>query len=114
MEGSEIFAAETFVTEEDYEWLRTMLSTIMGEDDIYEDLVYDEQMQTDESKWKSVGEELADIYQPVRDFVETFRAGVEDNIAEALWALSDSFELFWGGNLVDVLRRLHRVKYTIR
>ena len=113
VEGSEIFAAETFVTEEDYEWLRTMLSTIMGEDDIYEDLVYDEQMQTDESKWKSVGEELADIYQPVRDFVETFRAGVEDNIAEALWALSDSFELFWGGNLVDVLRRLHRVKYTI-
>lgn len=113
VEGSDVFGAETFVTEADYEWLRATLTAVMGEDDAYEDLIYDEQMQTDESQWKSVGEELADIYQPVRDFVETFRAGVEDNIAEALWALNDSFELFWGGNLVDVLRRLHRVKYTI-
>ena len=113
VEGSEFLQPETFVTEADYEWLRGMLTTVMGEDDAYEDLIYDEQMQTDESRWKSVGEELADIYQPVRDFVETFRAGVEDNIAEALWSLSDSFELYWGGNLVDVLRRLHRVRYTL-
>lgn len=111
VEGNDLFGTETFVTEEDYEWLRSILVTIMGEDDEYEDLVYDEQMQTDEARWKSVGEELADIYQPVRDFVETFRAGVEDNIAEALWTLNDSFELSWGGNLVDVLRRLHRIKY---
>lgn len=114
VEGGDLFGAETFVTEADYEWLRVTLAAVMGEDDNYEDLIYDEQMQTDEARWKSVSEELADIYQPVRDFVETFRAGVEDNIAEALWALSDSFELSWGGNLVDVLRRLHRVKYTIR
>lgn len=113
VEGSNVFGVETFVTEEDYEWLRGMLTTVMGEDDAYEDLIYDEQMQTDEARWKSVAEELSDIYQPVRDFVETFRNGVEDNITEALWALNDSFELSWGGNLVDVLRRLHRVKYTI-
>ena len=113
VEGSNVFGAESFVTEEDYEWLRAMLTTVMGEDDAYEDLIYDEQMQTDEARWKSVAEELADIYQPVRDFVETFRNGVEDNIAEVLWAINDSFELSWGGNLVDVLRRLHRVKYTI-
>jgi hypothetical protein len=113
VEGGNVFGVETFVTEEDYEWLRAMLTTVMGEDDAYEDLIYDEQMQTDEARWKSVAEELADIYQPVRDFVETFRNGVEDNITEALWALNDSFELSWGGNLVDVLRRLHRVKYTI-
>ena len=114
VEGCEMFGAETYLTEEDYEWVRANLVAVMGEDDSFEDLVYDEQMQTDEARWKSVGEELADIYQPVRDFIETFRAGVEDNIAEALWALNDSFELSWGGNLVDVLRRLHRVKYTVR
>ena len=113
VEGSEAFGVESFVTEEDYEWIRGLVTTIMGEEDSYEDLVYDEQMQTDEARWKSVAEDLADIYQPVRDFVETFRAGVDDNIAEALWALSDSFELYWGGVIVDVLRRLHRVRYTI-
>jgi len=61
VEGSNVFGVETFVTEEDYEWLRTMLTTVMGEDDAYEDLIYDEQMQTDEARWKSVAEELADI-----------------------------------------------------
>ena len=102
------------VEEGDYEWLRGTLTAVMGEDDAYEDLVYDEQMQTDEAHWRSVGEQLADIYQPVRDFVETFRTGVEDNIAEALWTLNDNFELYLGADIVDVLRRLHRVKYSIR
>jgi hypothetical protein len=113
VEGNDFFGVETFVTEADYDWLRAVLTTVMGEDDAFEDLIYDEQMQTDDTRWKSVGEELADIYQPVRDFVETFRMGVEDNIAEALWALNDSFELSWGTNLVDVLRRLHRIKYPV-
>lgn len=113
VEGNEFFGVETFVTEADYDWLRAVLTTVMGEDDAFEDLIYDEQMQTDDTRWKSVAEELADIYQPVRDFVETFRMGVEDNIAEALWALNDSFELSWGTNLVDVLRRLHRIKYPV-
>ena len=112
--GSEVYGSESFVTEGDYEWLRSTLTAVMGEDDAYEDLVYDEQMQTDESHWRSVGEQLADIYQPVRDFVETFRSGVEDNIAEALWTLNDNFELYLGADIVDVMRRLHRVKYTIR
>lgn len=113
VEGNEFFGVETFVTEADYDWLRAVLTTVMGEDDAFEDLIYDEQMQTDDTRWKSVAEELADIYQPVRDFVETFRMGVEDNIAEALWVLNDSFELSWGTNLVDVLRRLHRIKYPV-
>ncbi|MBP3823398.1 MAG: DUF5063 domain-containing protein [Bacteroidaceae bacterium] len=114
VEGGDLYGAESFVTEGDYEWLRGTLTAVMGEDDAYEDLVYDEQMQTDEAHWRSVGEQLADIYQPVRDFVETFRTGVEDNIAEALWTLNDNFELYLGADIVDVLRRLHRVKYSIR
>ncbi|MBP5770314.1 MAG: DUF5063 domain-containing protein [Bacteroidaceae bacterium] len=113
VEGSSVFGAETFVTEQDYNWLRANLAAVMGDADEYEDLIYDEQMQTDESRWQSVSENLSDIYQAVRDFVETFRGGMEDNIEEALWTLNENFELFWGGNLVDVLRRLHRIRYTI-
>ena len=32
---------------------------------------------------------------------------------DALWAVRDSFELYWGQNLVDTLRRLHRLKYAL-
>lgn len=113
VEGGAEYGAESHVTEEDYEWLRATLARVMGDADSYEDLIYDEDMQTDDTRWQSVSENLADIYQPVRDFVETYRRGVDENIEEALWSLNDSFELFWGGNLVDVLRRLHRIRYMI-
>ncbi|MCR4994420.1 MAG: DUF5063 domain-containing protein [Bacteroidales bacterium] len=111
VDGSEDYAPEQFVTEQDYNWLRVVLADVMAEQDEYEDFVYDEAVQTDEVRWRRVSEGLADIYQPVRDFVECFRAGVEANIEEALWALNDNFELYWGADLVDTLRRLHRTRY---
>ena len=107
-----IFNGGDIVTEQDYNWLRAILSDVMAELDEYEDFVYDETVQTDEVRWHRVSEDLADIYQPVRDFVECFRTGVEENIEEALWTLNDNFELYWGGNLVDTLRRLHRTRYA--
>ena len=112
VDGGDEYAPQSFVTEQDYNWLRAILSDVMAELDEYEDFVYDETVQTDEVRWHRVSEDLADIYQPVRDFVECFRTGVEENIEEALWTLNDNFELYWGGNLVDTLRRLHRTRYA--
>jgi hypothetical protein len=112
VEGNDEFEPETYVTEQDYNWLRAILADVMAEEDEYEDFVYDEGVRMEESCWKRVSEGLADIYQPVRDFVETFRNGVEENIEEALWALNDHFELYWGSDLVDTLRRLHRTRYV--
>jgi len=111
VEGGASFGTETYVTEQDYNWLRAILADVLGDEDEYEDVVRGDAMETDDIRWMRISEGLADIYQPVRDFVECFRNGVAENIEDALWALNDSFELYWGGNLVDVLRRLHRLKY---
>ena len=111
VEGDADFSPETYVTEQDYNWVRAVIADVMGEEDEYEDFVYDEAVQMEETRWMSVAEGLADIYQAVRNFVECFRNGVEENIEEALWAVSDHFELYWGANLVDTLRRLHRIYY---
>jgi len=111
VDGGEEYAPASFVTEQDYNWLRAILSEVMAEQDEYEDFVYDEGVQTDEVRWCRVSENLSDIYQPVRDFVECFRTGVEENIEESLWALNDSFELYWGTDLVNALRRLHRTRF---
>ena len=46
VEGSNVFGAESFVTEEDYEWLRAMLTTVMGEDDAYEMFMMELEMIT--------------------------------------------------------------------
>jgi len=102
------------VTEEDYNWLRRVVWSILGHDDQYLDVSYEETLQTDETKWKSVSENLADAYQPIRNFLAAYQGGVEECMHDALWAVVDNFKLYWGQSIVDAMRRLHQLKYAFR
>lgn len=102
------------VTEEDYNYVRDGVYSLLKEHDEYEMLVWDEDMQTEESRWCSVSEGLADIYQALRNFVAVYQQRVEPCMLDALWQLRDNFELYWGQTLLDTLRQLHRIKYTIK
>lgn len=103
---------EELVTEQDYEWLRAVVVAVMGPDDEYLDVSPADGLQTEETQLKSVAEGLADIYQALRNFVGTYKHGVEESMYEALWLLTDSFELYWGERVVDTLRVLHRLQYA--
>ena len=111
VEGDEEFYPEEFVTEQDYEYLRAMLSAIMAGEDDYMDLNNQDVRFSDEPVVRSVSEDLADIYQALKNFVETYRLGVEYNMAEAVVAVAERFGLYWGQEVADVLKALHRVKY---
>lgn len=112
VESNGDFLPDDQVTEDDYNFIRNTIYDILQADDDYEDLVYDEDMQTDESHWKSLSENLADMYQALRNFVSVYQQGIEDCMLDALWSVVDSFELYWGQNLVDTLRRLHQLRYN--
>ena len=105
------FMPDDQVTEEDYNFVRDNLYHLLHEHDEYEMLVWDEDMQTEESRWCSVSEGLSDIYQALRNFVAVYQQRVEACMPDALWQLRDSFELYWGQTLLDTLRQLHRIKY---
>lgn len=113
VEGDEEFYPEEFVTEQDYEYLRAMLSDIMAGEDDYMDLNNQDVRFSDEPVVRSVSEDLADIYQALKNFVETYRLGVEYNMAEAVAAVAERFGLYWGQEVADVLKALHRVKYRL-
>lgn len=104
--------SEQLVTEQDYEWLRAVVAAVMGPDDEYLDVSPADGLQTEETRLQSVSEGLADIYQAVRNFVGTYKHGVEESMYAALWELTDSFELYWGERVVDTLRVLHRLHYV--
>jgi len=114
VESNGSFLPDDQVTEQDYEFVRQNVYSLLASDDEYLDVSYDEMMQTDETRWKSISENLADIYQPVRNFLATYQQGIEDCMYDALWQVQDQFELFWGEELVDSLRRLHRLKYAVK
>lgn len=102
------------VTEDDYNYVRESVYSLLHEHDEYEQLVWDEDMQTEESRWCSVSEGLADVYQALRNFVAVYQQRLELQMADALWQLRDSFELYWGQTLLDTLRQLHRIRYSIK
>ena len=106
------FLPDDKVTEQDYEYVRAGLRAQLDDWDEYEDLVTDEASGREECRWVSLSEALADVYQPLRNFVWVYQQRLEECMADALWAVRDSFELYWGQNVVDCLRHLHRLKYT--
>lgn len=108
------FVPDDQVTEEDYNFVRDNVYRLLHEHDEYELLVWDEDMQTEESRWCSVSEGLADIYQALRNFVAVYQQRLEPCMLDAIWQLRDNFELYWGQTLLDTLRQLHRIRYTIK
>lgn len=112
LEGDEDYYAETFVTEHDYEFIRLTLAGVMADCDDYLDLCNEDVRFNDESVMKTVSEDLSDIYQAMKNFVETYRLGIDDNMYEALVEVSQAFSLYWGQTLVNAMRALHRIKYS--
>lgn len=113
METNGQFLPDDKVTEEDYEYIRRNARAIIKEWDEYEDLVRDDATGRDECRWVSLSESLADVYQPLRNFVWVYQQRLEQCMPDALWAVRDSFELYWGQAVLDSLRHLHRLKYMM-
>ena len=57
-------------------------------------------------------EDLADIYQDIRDFIFVFQLGLNETMNDSLAACQEHFALYWGQKLVNTLRALHDVKYN--
>ena len=89
IEGAEDFLPEAFVSEQDYEFVRLTLSALLGEKEDY-----------------------PDIYQALKNFVETYRIGLEENMYEAVAEVRNAFVLYWGQTLTNAMRALHRVRYS--
>lgn len=114
IDSEEDFLQEEFVTEQDYEWIRITLSEVMGDCDDYLDFETSEVRFNDEAVVKTVSEDLADIYQAVRNFVCAYRTGLDETMYEAVGAVYEAFELYWGQTLTRTMSALHRICYGAR
>lgn len=102
---------ETFVTEGDYEHLRSLIANVMGEYDDYLEVFLDDMAYSDTSLKQNISEGLADIYQSLKDFVCIYQLGLDRTMNDALVRCKTQFEEYWGQRLVNVMRALHSVKY---
>ena len=105
-------APESYVTEETYEVLRINLAGILAEKDDYLDVFIQDMVYSDQPIKKSISEDLADIYQDIKDFIFVFQLGLNETMNDSLAICQENFGMLWGQKLVNTLRALHDVKYN--
>lgn len=105
-------APESYVTEEIYEILRINLADIMAEKDDYLEVFVPDMAYSDQPIRKCISEDLADIYQDMKDFIFVFQLGLNETMNDSLALCKENFALLWGQKLVNTMRALHDVKYN--
>ena len=103
--------SEIFVSEQDYMLISKQVASILGEEDVYLDVFVEDMKYSDRPVSSFVSEDIADIYQDIRNFVSVYQHGLEEAMISALNSCSENFRLYWGQKLVNVLRPLHALVY---
>ncbi|MBN1387426.1 MAG: DUF5063 domain-containing protein [Bacteroidales bacterium] len=97
---------EKFVREEDWQNIKDTLTVKFGTANDYIDVNQDKG-STEELIYCNLSENLADIYQDIKDFLMVYRVGTVELMNDALWECKESFRLYWGQTLVNTIRAVH-------
>jgi hypothetical protein len=103
---------QTFVREQDYAVISDKIAAILGEDDTYLDVFVEDMKYSDTPVSAFISEDIADIYQDVRNFVSIYQYELTEQMNDALFACRENFKSYWGQKLVNVLRPLHSLFYA--
>lgn len=103
---------EKFVTETDWFTIHDTLKEKLGTANDYLEL-YDEELLIAETPGQSsLAENMADIYQDVKDFLLLYQTGTQEVMNDAIWECRLSFENIWGQQLVNALKAIHKFIYS--
>lgn len=97
------------VGEEDYNFVRQSVWSVLGEDDDYLE-VFSQDMQFSESAvTASISEDLSDIYQDLKNFCAIYADRNEACMESAIARVQENFRQYWGQKLVNAMRPLHQL-----
>jgi len=103
---------EKFVTESDWIRIHDTLKEKFGTANDYLE-VFDEKINESEGPvLSSISENMADIYQDMKDFLLLYQTGTGEVMNDAVWECRMNFENFWGQKLVNSLRAIHKFIYS--
>ena len=103
---------EPKVTEDDYNYVRSNVAAILAEKDDYLDVFVEDFKYSEQPILCTISENLADIYQALRNLLEVFRSNYEDAMQAALYDTVEDFKLYWGQTLLNALKALHDVRFS--
>jgi hypothetical protein len=98
---------EKFVTEFDWQFVKNGVEALLADDDKYLDFYDNEMNETPEPVSSGISENMADIYQDLKDFLEIYQLGNEELSNDAIYECYSNFRDYWGFRLVNSLRIFH-------
>ncbi len=96
--------------EDQYEMIRGQLSSVFAENDTYLETFEKDMKYSDTPIATSISENLADIYQPLYNFVVEVRESEGSNIDEAYRECREQFDEYWSQTLCNVVRALNAIR----
>lgn len=101
----------SYVDEDYYEGVRLHIETLLGPDDTYLETFEEDMKYSDTPIASSISESLADIFQPLYNFISVVRDSDGEDLEGAYRECRENFVSYWGQTLCNVLRALNFIYY---
>ena len=111
--GESEFFSE-YVDESIYEHIRSAISSLMGASDTFLETFEEDMKYSETPITATVSECLADIFQPLFNFVSIVHDSEGSQIEEAYISCKEDFENYWSQTLCNALKALNNIKYGLR
>jgi len=103
---------ERFVTEEEWDYVHMSVKKKLGFHDEYREVFDPLTHEQLEQSTASISDNLADIYQDLKNFINLYNVGNEEMMNDAIWECQLNFEEFWGQKLLNALKAIHSVLFS--
>lgn len=103
---------DRYVTEVEYNLVQQKVLAHTGSGDDYQEVFLPGMQFSETALTASISENIADIFQDVKDMLMSFRTMDEAVMLQALLEIRQGFEQVWGQKLVNCLRAVHNLFYS--
>ncbi len=102
-EGYDRDAIEKFVAEEEWTRVKLQIAKMFGKYDRYVESIG----RFGKNEEGSISENLADVYQDLKDFTQLIAFGIDDVANEAVGEVKRNFTEYWGQRVVNSMKVIH-------
>lgn len=103
---------EKFVTEAAWIGIHDTLRSKFGTADDYLEVFDEKAKETEGPVVATISENMADIYQDLKDFLLLYETGTDEVMNDAVWECRMNFETIWGQKLLNAMRAIHKFIYS--
>lgn len=110
VEDADYGMTSSYIEEEYYNSMRENMARLFGEHDTYLETFEEDMKYSDTPIAVTISESLADIFQPLYDFVYNVKESNGENLEGAYKECKENFHEYWSQTLCNVMRPLNELR----